>query len=108
MEYKNRREREEQNAERERSERREDRPARGTRGQEGVVAGRNAVAEALRSGRPIDTLYVARGLQEKGGAAVLAAKARQAGIPVKEADPKKLDALCGGAVHQGVVALAAA
>ena len=108
MEYKNRRDREEQNAERERSERREDRPARGARGQEGVVAGRNAVAEALRSGRPIDTLYVARGLQEKGGAAVLAAKARQAGIPVKEADPKKLDALCGGAVHQGVVALAAA
>ena len=28
---------------------------------EGVIAGRNAVTEALRSGRPIDTLYVARG-----------------------------------------------
>ena len=51
MEYRNRRDREGQNAERERSERREDRPARGTRGQEGVVAGRNAVAEALRSGK---------------------------------------------------------
>ena len=78
------------------------------RGGEGVVAGRNAVAEALRSGRPIDTLFVARGLLEKGSVAALAAKARQAGANVKEADPRKLDSLCGGAVHQGVVALAAA
>lgn len=81
-----------------------DRSSRG----EGVIAGRNAVTEALRGGRPIDTLYVARGSLEKESLAALAAKARQAGANVKEADPKKLDALCGGAVHQGVVALAAA
>ena len=80
----------------------------GGAGGEGVIAGRNAVTEALRSGRPIDTLYVARGSLEKGSLAALAAKARQAGANVKEADVKKLDALCGGAVHQGVVALAAA
>ena len=43
------------------------------RGGEGVVAGRNAVTEALRSGRPIDTLFVARGLLEKGSVAALAA-----------------------------------
>ena len=34
-------------------------------------------------------------------------KAKEAGAAIKEADPKKLDYLCGGANHQGVVAVAA-
>ena len=34
-------------------------------------------------------------------------KAKEAGATIKEADPKKLDYLCGGANHQGVVAVAA-
>ena len=74
---------------------------------EDVIAGRNAVTEALRSGRPIDSLYVARGAHT-GSIGALIAKAKKQGIPVKEADAKKLDYLCGNAVHQGVVALAAA
>ncbi len=77
-------------------------PARG----EDIIAGRNAVSEALKSGRAIDSLYVQRG--EKSGALLsLVARAKDAGIPVKEADPRKLEHLCGGAVHQGVVAVAA-
>ncbi len=74
---------------------------------EGVIAGRNAVAEALKSGRAIDSLYVARG-DRSGSLGVLIAKAKKLGIAVKEADPVKLDHLCAGAVHQGVVAVAAA
>lgn len=74
---------------------------------EDILAGRNAVAEALRSGHPIDSLYVARG-DRSGSLGVLIARAKDAGIPVKETDPRKLDHLCGGAVHQGVVAVAAA
>ncbi len=74
---------------------------------EDVVAGRNAVVEALRSGRPIDSLYVARG-DRSGSLRALVAQARKLDIPVKDADPVKLDHLCGGAVHQGVVAVAAA
>lgn len=74
---------------------------------EDVIAGRNAVSEALKSGRPIDSLYIARG-SLKGPLAALAAKAKSAGAVIKEADPRKLDALSGGAVHQGVVAMAAA
>lgn len=71
-----------------------------------AVAGRNAVSEALKAGRPIDSLYVQRG--EKSGTLLsIIARAREAGIAVKEADPRKLDHLCGGAVHQGVVAMAA-
>jgi 23S rRNA (guanosine2251-2'-O)-methyltransferase len=74
---------------------------------EGVIAGRNAVAEALKSGRAIDSLYVARG-DRSGSLGVLIAKAKKLGIAVKEADTRKLDHLCAGEVHQGVVAMAAA
>jgi 23S rRNA (guanosine2251-2'-O)-methyltransferase len=73
----------------------------------GVIAGRNAVAEALRSGRAIDKIYLARG-ERTGSVNALIAKAKQRRIPVKEVDPKKLDFLCAGAVHQGVAAIAAA
>lgn len=71
-----------------------------------VIAGRNAVAEALKSGRALDTLYVARGARG-GSLGALIARAKEAGVPVKDADPKKLDFLCGGAAHQGVAATAA-
>lgn len=74
---------------------------------EGVIAGRNAVAEALKSGRAIDSLYVARG-DRSGSVGALIAQAKKLEIAVKEADPKKLDHMCAGAVHQGVVAVAAA
>lgn len=72
---------------------------------EGIIAGRNAVAEALRADRNIDRLYVQRGA--KGSITALAAKAREKGIMVKEVDQRKLDFMCGGANHQGVIATAA-
>ena len=71
-----------------------------------VLIGRNAVTEALRNKRPIDTLYVGKGAL-RGSLAALAAKARDAGAVIKETDSRKLDSLSGGAAHQGVVALAA-
>lgn len=73
---------------------------------EDVIAGRNAVNEALRSGRAIDTILTARG-PHTGALSALLAKAKQQGVAIKETDTRKLDALCGGAVHQGVVAIAA-
>lgn len=72
----------------------------------GVIAGRNAVNEALRAGRPMDSLYVQRG-EKTGVLAALIARAKERGVPIKEVDPRKLDHLCSGANHQGVVALAA-
>lgn len=71
-----------------------------------IIAGRNSVQEALRSGRTIDSIYVARG-NRTGSIAAILAKAKDRGIVIKEADPKKLDFLCGGANHQGIVAVAA-
>ena len=73
---------------------------------EDVIAGRNAVQEALRAGRTIDCLYVTRG-NHTGSLVALIAQAKKAGIPLKEADARKLDFLCGNANHQGVVAIAA-
>lgn len=74
---------------------------------EGIIAGRNAVKEALNSGREIDTLFVARG-EHNGSLGALIAEAKKRGTVIKEADPKKLSFLCGGCAHQGVVAVAAA
>lgn len=71
-----------------------------------VIAGRNPVSEALKSGRSIDKIMVAKGA--KTGAIVgILAKAKEKKIPIKEVDLKKLDFLSGGAVHQGIIATAA-
>lgn len=74
---------------------------------EDLIIGRNAVAEALRAGRAIDTLYVLRGEHAPAVRRLMAA-CRENGAVVKETDRKKLDALCDGANHQGVAAFAAA
>lgn len=71
-----------------------------------IIAGRNGVNEALRAGRPIDSLYVQRG-EKNGSMLSLIAKAREQGASIKEVDSRKLDFLSGGANHQGVVAMAA-
>lgn len=70
-----------------------------------VIAGRNAVQEALRAERSIDSLLVARG-ERTGSLGALIARCRERGIPIKEVDPRKLDTLAGPH-HQGVVAIAA-
>ncbi len=53
-----------------------------------IIAGRNSVNEALRSGRTIDSIYVARG-NRTGAISALIAKAKEKGIAIKEADSKK-------------------
>ncbi len=70
-----------------------------------LLVGRNAVSEALKSGRPIDHIEVARG-ERTGSIVALLAKAKERGIPVKEVDSRKLD-FSAGPHHQGVVAVAA-
>lgn len=71
---------------------------------EDVIAGRNAVNEALRSGRAIDTVWVAKGTHT-GSLPALIAICRQKGIPVKETDTRKMDVLARN--HQGILAFAA-
>ena len=73
---------------------------------EGLVVGRNAVRELLRSGRTVDKLLVQRGERE-GSIVVLVAEAIERHIPVIETDKAKLDKMTNNAAHQGVVAMAA-
>ena len=70
------------------------------------IEGRNAVIEALRAGRSIDKIYIARGVTDKT-LGHIASKAREAGIVVVEADRRKLGAMSATGAHQGVVAVAA-
>lgn len=71
----------------------------------GLVVGRNAVRELLKSNRVIDKLLVQRGERE-GSIVVLVAMAIEKGIPVVETDRSKLDSISMGAPHQGIVAMA--
>ena len=71
----------------------------------GLVIGRNAVRELLKSDRTIDKLLVQRG-ERTGSIVVLVAQAIEKGIPVVETDKAKLDAMAGFAPHQGVIAQA--
>ena len=71
-----------------------------------LIEGRNAVIEALRAGRPIDKIFIARGDVDKT-LGHIASKARDKGIVVVEADRRKLDFMSRTKAHQGVIALAA-
>lgn len=73
---------------------------------EDLIEGRNAVIEALRAGRTIDKIYIAKGDVDQT-LGHIASKARSAGIVVVEADRRKLDAMSQTHAHQGVIALCA-
>ena len=73
----------------------------------GLIIGRNAVSEALKSGREIDTLLVADG-GRAGSVGQIIRLCRDKGIVIKEVERKKLDMICSGSAHQGVAAYAAA
>ena len=92
--------------ENDRRDNRDSRDSRENEGCEGLVIGRNAVRELLKSGRAIDKIYVQRGERE-GSIVVLVAEAVERHIPIIETDRAKLDKMTDFAVHQGIVAMAA-
>ncbi len=73
---------------------------------EGLVIGRNAVRELLKSGRDIDKIFVQKGERE-GSIVVLVAEAVSRHIPLVEVEKAKLDKMTDFATHQGIVATAA-
>ena len=74
---------------------------------ENQLEGRNALTEALRSGRTIDKVFIASGEIDRG-LQRLAAEAKEAGAVVVPVDRRKLDAMSFTKAHQGVITLAAA
>ncbi len=72
---------------------------------EEIVAGRNAVFEALVSKRPINKIYIKTGLQG-GSIGKIVAAAQGFAVPVEYVQAEKLERLAPGMQHQGIVALA--
>lgn len=71
---------------------------------DGIIEGRNAVLEALRSGAAVDKLYLAKG-EVDAALRHLASTAREKGAVVVECDRRKLDAMSVTHAHQGVIAV---
>lgn len=71
---------------------------------ENLIIGRNPVREALRSGQPIDTLYISAG---SGGLGEILKLAKEAGAVVKTVTEQKLSQMAEGGAHQGVAAVGA-
>jgi 23S rRNA (guanosine2251-2'-O)-methyltransferase len=72
-----------------------------------AIAGRNPVMEALKAGRPINKIYIAKN-SRPGSFIEITKLAKSQGIIIQEVEPGKLDTLVPGVRHQGIVAMAAA
>ena len=74
---------------------------------ENQLEGRNAVLEALRSGRDMEKLLVQKGNVE-GTIRRIVAQAKEKGVVIQETSRQKLDELSQTKNHQGVIALVSA
>lgn len=75
--------------------------------EESLIEGRNAVTEALRSGRPIDRIYIQDGIQD-GPVLTIKREARKRELVIKYVARERLDQMSETGRHQGVIASAAA
>ena len=75
--------------------------------QELKIEGRNAVLEALRSGKPIDKLFVLDGCQD-GPVRTIVREAKKHDTILNFVDKERLDQISETKKHQGVIAIAAA
>ena len=73
---------------------------------ENLVCGRNELRELLASGKTIDKVFAERG-EHSGSIGALLAEVRERKIPIVTVDRVRLDAMTGGARHQGIAALVA-
>ncbi len=69
-----------------------------------MIAGRNALVEALRAGVPVTHLYVSERIDADDRVREVLKTAANRGIPLLEAPRAELDRISGGAVHQGLAA----
>ncbi len=72
----------------------------------GKIEGRNPVIEAIKAGREIDKILIAKG--SDGSVAKIRALAREHGIVVSETERGKLNEISETGAHQGVIAMASA
>lgn len=72
-----------------------------------TLIGRNPVKEALKSGSPLNKVYMSPKISPSL-AGEIKALAKEQGIPVQTVDKQKLDRLAEGTNHQGLVAITSA
>lgn len=75
--------------------------------EEFTIEGRNAVIEALRSGRPVDKLFILDGCND-GPVSTIKREAKKHDVMVKYVDKDRLDMMSTTGHHQGVIAKCAA
>jgi 23S rRNA (guanosine2251-2'-O)-methyltransferase len=75
---------------------------RGGKASSEIVAGRNAVVEALRANVPVTTMYVAGRIDADDRVREALKTATERGIAILETPRGELDRLTDGAVHQGL------
>ena len=75
--------------------------------EEYTVEGRNAVIEAIRSGRPVDKLFILDGSND-GPISTIKREAKKNDIMIRFVDKDRLDAMSTTGHHQGVIAKCAA
>ena len=75
--------------------------------QEQTIEGRNAVIEALRSGKPVDKIYIQDGCQD-GPILTIKREAKKHDTLIKYVSRERLDQMSDTARHQGVIAVAGA
>ena len=73
---------------------------------EDLLVGRNAVLEALKTGRPLNKLFIQDG-ERQGNVKEIIALAKEQGLPLEFVAAERLATLAGKVQHQGIVAFAA-
>ncbi len=72
-----------------------------------IIEGRNPVIEALKSGRPLNKILLARNIGQHSSIAEILHLSRSRGIPIEYVTKDVIDRLSTTAVHQGVIAYVA-
>ncbi len=74
---------------------------------ESIIAGRNPVREALRSGRTLNKIVLACGVKNETIKEIIKL-AKEKKVPVQHVERQHIDKLVPGTAHQGIAAFAAA
>lgn len=73
-----------------------------------IIEGRNPVIEALRSGRPLNKIWLARSIGQHAAVAEIRRLARARGIPVEYVPREAMARLSITSAHQGIIAYVSA
>lgn len=71
-----------------------------------ILVGRRPVLELLKTGRPVERVFIAQGMQPSGVIGEIRKRAEAASVPVRMVPKQQVDRMAAGQNHQGVAAVA--